>query len=208
MRFDLKTPGRDLHEQLAAAPAAAPAERAREWIAALGGAVNLKSLNACTTRLRLTIANPSAVDVDALKRLGARGVVRPAPGALQVVVGTIADQLAGEIRGALQSSAARPPRGTWSGDAAGLLAALGGRTNVRTVDVAASRLRVSVGDAALIDRTAMGMLGVRGVAVPVAGCVHVIVGPAAEAVGAALRRLLGPAARSTGSLPHLSRDGT
>ena len=198
MRFDLKTPGRDLHEQLAAAPAAAPAERAREWIAALGGAVNLKSLNACTTRLRLTIANPSAVDVDALKRLGARGVVRPAPGALQVVVGTIADQLAGEIRGALQSSAARPPRGTWSGDAAGLLAALGGRTNVRTVDVAASRLRVSVGDAALIDRTAMGMLGVRGVAVPVAGCVHVIVGPAAEAVGAALRRLLGPAARSTG----------
>jgi PTS system N-acetylglucosamine-specific IIC component len=198
VRFDLKTPGRDVHERFAAAPAAAPAERAREWVAALGGAVNLKSVNACTTRLRLTIANPSAVDADALKRLGARGVVRPAAGALQVVVGTIADQLAGEIRGALQSSAARSPCGAWSGDAAGLLAALGGRTNVRTVDVAASRLRVSVGDAALIDRTAMGMLGLRGVAVPVAGCVHVIVGPAAEAAGAALRQLLGPAARSTG----------
>jgi N-acetylglucosamine PTS system EIICBA or EIICB component len=198
VRFDLKTPGRDVHERFAAAPAAAPAERAREWVAALGGAVNLKSVNACTTRLRLTIANPSAVDADALKRLGARGVVRPAAGALQVVVGTIADQLAGEIRGALQSSAARPPCGAWSGDAVGLLAALGGRTNVRTVDVAASRLRVSVGDAALIDRTAIGMLGLRGVAVPVAGCVHVIVGPAAEAAGAALRQLLGPAARSTG----------
>jgi len=30
-----------------------PAERARGWISALGGAANLVSVDACTTRLRL-----------------------------------------------------------------------------------------------------------------------------------------------------------
>ena len=215
VRFDLKTPGRDVRERLAAAPAAAPAERARAWIAALGGAANLRSVDACTTRLRLTVADQSAVDTDALRQLGARGVVRPAAGVLQVVVGTTADQVAGEIRGALQSTPppAAPPLPTppsrvpppaappatallpgagaaWSGDAPGLLAALGGRANVRTVESAASRLRIGVADAALIERAALRRLGVRAVAVPVAGYVHLIIGPAADAVGAALRLVL------------------
>jgi PTS system N-acetylglucosamine-specific IIC component len=76
-------------------------------------------------------------------------------------------------------------------DAAALLAALGGRANVRGVEAAASRLRVSVGDAALLDHAAIRGLGLRGVAIPRAGCVHVIVGPAADATCAALKRLLG-----------------
>jgi hypothetical protein len=48
-----------------------------------------------------------------------------------------------------------------------------------------------VGDAALVDRAAIRGLGLRGIATPVAGCVHVIVGPAAGEACAALRRLLG-----------------
>jgi phosphotransferase system IIB component len=78
----------------------------------------------------------------------------------------------------------------WQGDAQRLLAALGGRANVRGVETAASRLRVSVADVARIDRSALGALGLRGVAVPLAGCVHLIIGPAAGAAGAALQRLL------------------
>ena len=39
-------------------------------------------------------------------------MVRPAPQALQVVIGTVADQLAGEIRAALHST---PPGGRGSG---------------------------------------------------------------------------------------------
>jgi N-acetylglucosamine PTS system EIICBA or EIICB component len=220
VRFDLKTPGRDRSETPAAPAAAAPAAGALAWVAALGGAANLRSVDACTTRLRLTTVNQSAVDIEALKRLGARGVVRPTTEALQVVVGTVADQLAGEIRGALQHAlvtAARaatvaptvsaaaaievtaPVSGTaarappaWRGDAQQLLAALGGRGNVRGVATAASRLRVSVADDALVDRSALGALGLRGVAVPLAGCVHLILGPAAAGAGDALQRLLQP----------------
>jgi N-acetylglucosamine PTS system EIICBA or EIICB component len=219
VRFDLKTPGRDASESAAAPPPAVPADRARAWIAALGGARNLVSVDACTTRLRLGIADQSAVDAGALTRLGARGLVRPAADALQVVVGTQADQIAGEIRSALpkegasgaataraaraaQTPAARAPaaeppaaraplNARSAADAAALLAALGGRANVRAVETASSRLRVSVGDAALVDRGAIRGLGLRGVAVPEPRCVHVIVGPAAAEVGSALRSLLG-----------------
>jgi len=206
VRFDLKTPGRDALERDAAAPPAPPAERARAWISALGGAANLVSVDACTTRLRLLVANQAPVDEGALKQLGVRGLVRPSANALQVVIGTIADQIAGEIRSALHGSAgsaaaaaavplratpAPEPAAMPAPDAAALLAALGGRGNVRAVQAAASRLRVSVGDTALIDRAAIRGLGLRGVAIPAAGCVHVIVGPAADAACAALKGLLG-----------------
>jgi N-acetylglucosamine PTS system EIICBA or EIICB component len=165
------------------------------------------SVDACTTRLRLLVANQAAVDEGALKQLGVRGLVRPSANTLQVVIGTLADQVAGEIRSALHGSAssaavpgsaapalATPAPDTVAApavDAQKLLAALGGRANVRAVEAAASRLRVSVSDAALIDRDAIRGLGLRGMAIPVAGCVHLIVGPAASAACAALRRLLG-----------------
>jgi N-acetylglucosamine PTS system EIICBA or EIICB component len=208
VRLDLKTPGRDALESAAAAPPAMPAERARVWISALGGAANLVSVDACTTRLRLMVADQAAVDEGALKRLGVRGLVRPSANALQVVVGANADQVAGEIRSALHGSASSaavpaaattaaapapgtPALATPAPDAGALLAALGGRANVRAVEAAASRLRVSVGDAALVDRAAIRGLGLRGMATPNAGCVHVIIGPAAGAACAALRRLLG-----------------
>ena len=207
VRLDLKTPGRDALESAAAALPALPLERARAWISALGGAANLVSVDACTTRLRLLVANQAAVDEGALKQLGVRGLVRPSANTLQVVVGTMADQVAGEIRSALHGAAssaavpgvaapalAAPAPDTGAvqpADAAALLAALGGRANVRGVEAAASRLRVSVGDAALVDRAAIRGLGLRGMAAPNAGCVHVIVGPAAGAACAALRRLLG-----------------
>ena len=212
VRFDLKTPGRDPGETMIA-PAAAPAERARAWIGALGGAANLLAVDACTTRLRLKVADQAVVDEPGLRQLGARGMVRPAPQALQVVIGTVADQLAGEIRAALHST---PPSGAavghadapartvpaaaapavmgesppWNARAAGLLSALGGRANVRTVDIAASRLRVSVAEVARVDRQAFRELGLRGVAIPAAGSVHLIVGPEAAEAAAALRQLL------------------
>jgi PTS system N-acetylglucosamine-specific IIC component len=212
VRFDLKTPGRDPGETMIA-PAAAPAERARAWIGALGGAANLLAVDACTTRLRLKVADQAAVDEPGLRQLGARGMVRPAPQALQVVIGTVADQLAGEIRAALHSTpssgaavvhadvpartvpAAAAPAvmgesPPWNARAAALLSALGGRANVRTVDIAASRLRVSVAEVARVDRQAFRELGLRGVAIPAAGSVHLIVGPEAAEAAAALRQLL------------------
>ena len=236
VRFDLKTPGREETEPqgagqpgelgapgglpsgttagTAAARTADPTDRAGAYLAALGGPANLEDVNACTTRLRLTVRAQDAVDTRALKRLGAMGIVRPSASALQVIVGPTAELLAGEIREVLAIlPQAAPAQGGRAGrpvsDLHGapatavpevaalrkpviekLLAALGGGDNVRVVESAASRLRVSVADVAGVDQAAIERLGLRGAAVVAPDCVHVIVGPAAQSACLALRELI------------------
>ena len=201
VKLNLKTPGRDATETAAnpvATVSSGAGGRAAGYIAALGGGANLVSVDACTTRLRLVVASHDAVDTNALKALGVRGFVRPSATSLQVVIGANADQIAGEIRDALRTgtSASSPGSATTAKAASDsttiqlLLAALGGRTNVRSIDVAASRLRISVFKASLIDANAIRSLGLRGVTVPSSECVHVIVGPAAGVTSESLRRLI------------------
>jgi PTS system N-acetylglucosamine-specific IIC component len=191
VRFDLKTPGREAGEAVVASGAdrAPPAERALAYITALGGPANIVALDACTTRLRLVVGDQSVVDVDALKRLGVRGIVKPSANALQVVVGTNADQVAGEMKAVLRAGGLeKTARAT--GVAAALLAALGGRSNIRTVETASSRLRINIVDTSVIDEPAMASLGLRGVVVPAPNWVHVIIGPGAAEAGVSLRHLL------------------
>ena len=235
VKLNLQTPGRDTLDKAspAVSNAAATGGRASGYIAALGGAANIVSLDACITRLRLVVAKQDVINKDALKALGARGFVRPSATSLQVVIGANAEQIAGEMREVLRSvpahapalasgstgplagaapgveskvaaSAGAVPQGTSNDPSAAsspqaapgettiqsLLAALGGRTNVRSVDLAASRLRIGVVKAATIDAQAIRSLGLRGVTVPSPECVHVIVGPAAGVTSQALRRLL------------------
>jgi N-acetylglucosamine PTS system EIICBA or EIICB component len=238
VRLNLKTPGRE-DEAVAvdtAATSEAPGERALAYIKALGGPSNIVSLDACTTRLRLVVADQSVVDADALKRLGVRGMIRPSANALQVVVGTNADQVAGEMKGALRTLRAGGAgvSATGAGAAAGpgavagpsavagpravagpgitanaappppaaprptlptptltsLLAALGGRSNVRAVEAASSRLRINIADASIVDQPAIAALGMRGVTLAAPNWVHVIIGPEASAAGLSLRQLL------------------
>jgi PTS system N-acetylglucosamine-specific IIC component len=228
VRLNLKTPGREDDAVVAdtTAESQAPAERALAYIKALGGPANIVALDACTTRLRLVVAEQSVVDAEALKRLGVRGMVKPSANALQVVVGTNADQVAGEIKVALRAAAvpnagaspnaatgpaAPAPSAAVAANAASatapaadaptgrtipaptlasLLAALGGRSNVRAVEAASSRLRINIADASMVDQPAMASLGLRGVALAAPNWVHVIIGPEASAAGVSLRQLL------------------
>ncbi|AXF85521.1 PTS system N-acetylglucosamine-specific EIICBA component [Ephemeroptericola cinctiostellae] len=73
-------------------------QRIIDYVAALGGKSNLTSVDACTTRLRLIVADKDKVNDQELKRLGARGVLRPGTNAVQVIIGPEADSLATEIR--------------------------------------------------------------------------------------------------------------
>jgi PTS system N-acetylglucosamine-specific IIC component len=120
---------------------------------------------------------------------------------LQVVLGPIADQVAGEIRaqaGASDSAppptAAPAPQQRVSGEEASLamrlLAALGGAENLRDLGVCSSRVRVDVIDPSRVDAAALDALAVRGVARPEEGALQVIIGPRAEAVAEGLRAAL------------------
>ena len=187
VRLDLKTPGREAEEAASSAAELPSAVGAADWVRALGGARNLVSVDACTTRLRLVVANQASVDEGLLKKLGARGVVRPSAESLQVVVGPIADQLASDIRSELKT-----PTGdaTPAVSAGTLLEALGGRANIRDVKLAASRLCIAVNDADAVVDSRIAALSVRGVARPARNSLHFVLGPSAGALFQELNAIL------------------
>jgi PTS system N-acetylglucosamine-specific IIC component len=77
--------------------------RGAQYLAALGGAANVREVEACATRLRLSLMDDARLDEAALKQLGARGVLRISAGNAQVIIGPQADQVAGEIHAAMRS---------------------------------------------------------------------------------------------------------
>ncbi len=178
-RFNLKTPGRDAGE-VVAAPAAAGSGRGNEFVLALGGSDNLTTVDACMTRLRLTVKDFGAVDESRLKALGARGVMRPGGDALQVVLGPIADQVAGEIRSAVHTGTATDRGCEW-------IAALGGASNIEELQQRHSRLIARLADPGKVDETALGALGARSVSWSEGGRLHVLLDePTAGRVAAEL----------------------
>jgi len=197
VRFDLATPGRGAEDAAAAAQPVGDAERADRFVAALGGAANLREVEACTTRLRLVLADRARVDASALKALGSRGSVNVGEAGLQVVVGPIADQVASDIRArlALAPSAAQAPQmlahTTTSGstapapDAALVLTALGGKDNVARVEPVQGRVLVTVKEAERVDFEALRALFLRGVAAPGGTSIHLL-HPDATAIAARL----------------------
>ncbi len=199
LRFDLKTPGREEVDVTASKPAATSGGRDERFVAALGGAANLVEVAACTTRLRLVIADFSKVDAAALKALGSRGMIRPAPNDLQVVLGPIADQVAGEMQsylGQLSPLAARTVSAENSAgvsapafgeDSPALVAALGGRENILLVNAVSSRLCFTLEKTAAVDEHGLRALGARAMVVIAPDRLHLVVGPGAEAVADALQ---------------------
>ncbi len=192
-RFDLKTPGRE--EQAANQAEGSDAPRARRYIDALGGAANLQGVDACTTRLRLVLADRNLARDQDLKALGALAVVRPGTGgSLQVVVGPMADALADEIRGELPHARVAPPVVekaavvTETVVADEWLQALGGRENVLEAQcVASSRVRVRVRDEGKVEQERLITLGCLGVSPQAGGVWHLLVGEKAPGLGSALQ---------------------
>jgi len=178
-KFNLATPGREAETVAAVAPPTAGG-RGAAFAQALGGGANLTTVSACTTRLRLIVVDQSAVDDAALKALGARGILRPSNSALQVVLGPIADVVSIEIRDALAlgGDVAIKPAATVVSDSIALSSvtesALGGAANVLAASRHTGRLRVQLSDLALADDAALTKLGIRAIARPAPGHLHVL----------------------------------
>jgi PTS system glucose-specific IIC component len=114
-RFDLKTPGREGREgregepvvEPRPSPATAPTEtdRSRELVQAFGGEGNITGLDACITRLRISVKDPSQVDARHLKAMGASAVVVIGTG-VQAIFGPDSENLKSDIQQYLRSAGA------------------------------------------------------------------------------------------------------
>src|SRR5690606_38636022 len=95
--FKLKTPGREDDESVTG-ESDDQNEAITHYIAALGGEQNLKLVDACITRLRLTLVDNSVLDEPALKALGAKGILKMGTQNAQVILGPQAESIALKIR--------------------------------------------------------------------------------------------------------------
>ncbi len=107
-KFNLMTPGREL----AVAGSEADGQDlnvssdkeqdvsalARQYIAAIGGSDNLTGIDACITRLRLSVKDSSLVNEGLAKRLGASGVIRLNKTSVQIIVGFVAEKIANAMK--------------------------------------------------------------------------------------------------------------
>ena len=112
-RFNLKTPGRDIDtatsvEQAVAGTVGKSGYNTPAILAALGGADNITSLDNCITRLRLSVADMSKVDTNALK----------ANRAIQRLTGWAPEVLVEELLADLRADAypVPPANRSWEGE--------------------------------------------------------------------------------------------
>lgn len=97
-KFNYKTPGRE-DEQMETLPSN-KTERAGAIIAGLGGATNIKDIDNCATRLRVSVFDHELVNKEELKKTGAHGVVTSGNG-IQVVYGPEVSGIKNEVEEAL-----------------------------------------------------------------------------------------------------------
>jgi len=95
VKFNLKTPGReDKTEEKTTTTAG---ELPHKVLEALGGQENLTHLDACITRLRVQVKEPTNVNKEGLKQLGAAGVLEVGNN-IQAIFGPKSDNLKGQIQ--------------------------------------------------------------------------------------------------------------
>lgn len=73
-------------------------DKARKVLSAIGGKSNIQALDACITRLRLSVKDPEIVQTEQFKKLGAtRGVMKSGTN-FQIIFGVESDLLKEEIK--------------------------------------------------------------------------------------------------------------
>ncbi len=112
IKLNLKTPGREDEEEVETEIEEGTDEyeaKAYHYLEALGGRDNIETLDYCTTRLRLEMKDRDIVNEAALKRSGARGVMKIGRKNLQVIVGTTVEFVAEAIKKQMQNPGMTAP---------------------------------------------------------------------------------------------------
>ncbi|MDR6120562.1 glucose-specific phosphotransferase system IIBC component [Bacillus sp. SLBN-46] len=98
-KFNLKTPGREVEEEedQVQTGKAGSGDLAANILAAMGGKENISHLDACITRLRVSVNDIKDVDKNQLKKLGAAGVLEVGNN-IQAIFGPRSETIKGQMK--------------------------------------------------------------------------------------------------------------
>jgi len=207
-QFNLPTPGRedDVETVENITPGTGVGSMAIELVRAFGGRSNIVTLDACITRLRITVNDIKKVNKNRLKALGASGVLEIGNSA-QAIFGPRSENLKTDMIEYLKTAGAEAdvvdvitpettevnstskdailPAITLDADAKNriqeIMIALGGKQNIQSIDaVALTRLRVKIIDSNLVNEEALKSAGIEGILRLPDGILHLLVGLGAE----------------------------
>ncbi|HBB67242.1 MAG: PTS glucose transporter subunit IIBC [Elusimicrobia bacterium GWA2_56_46] len=210
-KWNLATPGREPEAGDEAAQSRPVHEFSHQLALAFGGKSNLKSLDACITRLRVEVHNISKVDAGRLKSLGAAGVMVAGSG-VQAIFGTQSENMKTDLEEYLSTAgpeaeltdqkpaaAAAPAAGFVEPErdpeaavkARAWINALGGAEAIGSVEVCAqTRLRVTMAPGKKLDAGRLKKAGVSEIMELPGGVTHLIVGLNADQYGMEMKALL------------------
>ncbi len=220
--FNLKTPGREDEDDstVEAAPVtdmqglSDNAYKARQFTKAIGGLENVTNIDACNTRLRLTLKDPAVASESVIKALGASGMIRVGEKSLQIILGPQAEIVAGEMKkiaasedlssiqlpGQAQEASAPVSAEAVKKEievepvnvalfARKCLKALGGHQNVTHIDACITRLRLTLKDASSVSDASIKALGVSAVVRVGDKNLQIVVGPQAEMIADEMKKI-------------------
>ncbi|MDX8346049.1 MULTISPECIES: glucose-specific PTS transporter subunit IIBC [Rossellomorea] len=106
-KFNLMTPGReDVDEDEDDAPASSAGDLPYNILEAMGGQENIAHLDACITRLRVSVNDVKQVDKNRLKKLGASGVLEVGDN-IQAIFGPKSDTIKSQMQDIIRGKAPR-----------------------------------------------------------------------------------------------------
>lgn len=203
--LNLKTPGR---EETSVEQVTAEGEDELGWalIDAFGGAANIQELDACVTRLRITVADPAKVKKESLTAMGASGMVQIGNG-IQVIFGTQSENMKTSMEMLLRSGGAAPtapaakaeepakvevaaPNEAQVALAQRLCDHFGKETIVSAKSCASSRVRLEFSSEAKPDHELLTKLGIRDVMDVHDKLIHLVFGDDADVMARAIEEQL------------------
>jgi PTS system glucose-specific IIC component len=159
-KFKLATPGREEESDDTIESSGESQGLGHDLVMAFGGAKNIKTLDACITRLRIELNDVSLCNQDKLKALGAAGVVIIGRG-VQAIFGTKSDNLKTQMEEFIQlgpvvaTAKTKNPTKTKI-NIESIINSLGGSSNILEADICAvTRLRISIKDQNKIDKNGL-----------------------------------------------------
>lgn len=219
LKFNLKTPGREIEEFLSVESIVKSSgqEKAIALVRAVGGRKNIKSLDACITRLRIELNDMQKLNAEKLKELGAAGVLTVGNG-IQAIFGPLSENLKTQMEEILRSNlpdiddVENPSKKqnnlygqvqqlkqtlseeispTIRDEASRWLEALGGSKNLlSTTYCAKTRVRIEMTNTSLINENALRECGVKAIMRLNNKTVHLILGHSASQYAQVFQELL------------------